>query len=48
MNKEHSLEEDVRHGTKEQPMTVMRFAAGPKTYYPDGFLCRDTGIAELR
>lgn len=37
MNKEHSLEEDVRHGTKEQPMTVMRFAAGPKTYYPDGF-----------
>ena len=37
MNKEHSLEEDVRHGTKERPMTVMRFVSGPDTYYPNGF-----------
>ena len=37
MNKANSLEEDVRHGTKEQPITVMQFEAGEGTYYPDGF-----------
>lgn len=37
MNKENSLEEDVRHGTKEQPITVMPFKAGKGTIYPDGF-----------
>lgn len=37
MNKEHSLEEDARHGTKEQPIAVMEFRAGEGTYYPEGF-----------
>lgn len=37
MNKENSLEEDVRHGTKEQPITVMQFEAGAGTIYPEGF-----------
>lgn len=37
MNKANSLEEDVRHGTKEQPITVMQFEAGKGTIYPEGF-----------
>lgn len=37
MNKEHSLEEDVRHGTEKQPLAVMYFEAGAGTWYPDGF-----------
>lgn len=37
MNKEYSLEENVRHGTKEQPLTTMRFRTGKGTPYPDHF-----------
>lgn len=37
MNKEYSLEEHVRHGTKEQPLTVMHFSAGKGTPYPEHF-----------
>lgn len=37
MNKQNSLEEDVLHGTKEQPIVVMQFEAGEGTLYPDGF-----------
>lgn len=37
MNKEHSLEEDVRHGTQERPLTVMHFTTGTGTLYPEVF-----------
>lgn len=37
MNKEYSLEEDVRHGTPKQPMTAMHFTTGPGTVYPEHF-----------
>lgn len=37
MNKEHSLEEDVRHGTQEHPLTAIHFTAGPGTMYPEYF-----------
>ena len=37
MNKEHSLEEDACHGTKERPIAIMKFEAGEGTAYPDGF-----------
>lgn len=37
MNKEYSLEENVRHGTKEQPLATMHFCAGKGTAYPDHF-----------
>lgn len=37
MNKEHSLEEDVRHGTPKRPLTVMHFTTGPGTIYPERF-----------
>ena len=37
MNKEHSLEEDVRHGTKETPMEAIQFTSGPGTCYSEHF-----------
>lgn len=37
MNKEYSLEEDVRHGTQKRPMTAMHFTTGPGTLYPENF-----------
>lgn len=37
MNKEHSLEEDVRHGTNERPMAGIRFMSGSGTLYESGF-----------
>lgn len=37
MNKEHSLEEDIRHGTKERPLAAMRFHTGSGTPYVDKF-----------
>ncbi len=37
MNKEHSLEEDIRHGTKEHPLVVLRFISGLSASYPNGF-----------
>lgn len=37
MNKEHSLEEDVRHGTQERPLTAIHFTTGPGTVYPEYF-----------
>lgn len=37
MNKDHSLEEDVRHGTQERPLTAMHFTTGPGTIYPEHF-----------
>lgn len=37
MNKERSLEEDVRHGTKERPLTAIRFSSGKGTAYPSYF-----------
>lgn len=37
MNKEYSLEENVQHGTKERPLTIMNFCTGKGTSYPDHF-----------
>lgn len=37
MNKEYSLEENVQHGTKERPLTIMNFKSGKGTFYPDRF-----------
>lgn len=37
MNKEHSLEEDIRHGTQENPMAAMCFTSGAGTFYPEHF-----------
>ena len=37
MNKEYSLEEDIRHGTMEHPLSIMQFESGPGTYYSKGF-----------
>lgn len=37
MNREHSLKEDIRHGTPEKPISVMHFTTGPGTLYPECF-----------
>lgn len=37
MNKENSLEEDVRHGTQERPLSAIHFTTGSGTPYPEYF-----------
>lgn len=37
MQADVALREKVVHGTKKNPLTVMRFTAGPGTVYPDRF-----------
>jgi AraC-like DNA-binding protein len=37
MNQDISLKEKAVHGTKQQPISGMRFLAGKGSYYPDGF-----------
>ena len=37
MNKDYSLEENVTHGTKQQPIRFIRFTTGKGTAYPDHF-----------
>lgn len=37
MNKDFSLEENVIHGTKQQPIRFIRFTVGEGTAYPDYF-----------
>lgn len=40
MNKDYSLEENVTHGTKLQPIRFIRFAAGKGTIYPEHFFVK--------
>lgn len=37
MNKDYSLEENVTHGTKQQPIRFIRFTTGEGTMYPERF-----------
>lgn len=37
MNKQYSLEEDVQHGTKEEPIYAVTFKSGKGTHFPEGF-----------
>lgn len=37
MNKEHSLEEDVRHGTKQKPLVRLHFSPETTPQYANGF-----------
>lgn len=37
MNKDFSLEENVSHGTKQQPIRYIRFSTGEGTVYPERF-----------
>lgn len=37
MNKEDSLEEDIRHGTTERPITAIHFTTGAGTAFPEKF-----------
>jgi len=37
MNKDYSLEENVTHGTRKQPIRFIRFTTGEGTMYPDHF-----------
>lgn len=38
MKKNNSLEENVQHGTRKRPLTIMHFQTGIGTPYPDHFL----------
>lgn len=37
MNIQHSLKENIQHGTIEKPVSVMHFTTGPHTSYPENF-----------